>query len=941
MHDLRQINTAVQTRAPCVPDPHTLLNNLKAEHKWFTVVDLSNAFFSIPLHRNSRHWFGFTFEGKRYTYTRLPQGFTDSPTIFSQEIMTCMEGAKYSEDTQVLVYVDDILIASRTKEANERDAISIFRHLAASGNKASKHKLQFCQEEVVFLGHKISQTGKALTTDRKHAVLQSPKPRTKRQMMAFLGLCNYCRSWIPHYAQTTQPLLDMMYQLNLALKDDLTWTPEGDDAFNALKDQIANSGVLCLPDYTKPFVQTVDCKTKFMTSVLSQKHGSKLQPVAFYSKRLDPVAGALPPCVRAVCAAALAVQSSAEVVLFHPTTLLVPHAVDMLITETRMTFLSPARHLSIMTTLLSQPHLEIKRCNTLNSATLVPTEDDGDPHSCVDRTNENCKPRKDLKDDPIPDSIHVFVDGSASKSSTGGNQVGYAVVTQEKTLLSGPLPSKYSAQAAEIIALTEACKWAKDKSVTIYTDSQYAFSSVHCFAAQWSRRGMMTSTGKTVEHADLLVKLLQAIQLPHQLAICKCAAHTKRQDPVSLGNAKADEEAKRAAVRSEHLTVQEEPQNPIPTEVLKNMQDNSPQLEKDVWLSDGATCVDGLYQKDDKPCLPKNLYHMVARMSHGNSHVSTVGMEAMVQKVFHTFKGFNSYLKNFCRGCLICCRHNPQGNVRPKRGKCPQGSHPFEILHMDFIELNRSGTYKYCLVLVDSFSKWVIIAPSRKADAITVAKTLAKTVIPQYGIPRIIWSDNGPHFVNETVTLLGQHLGIELRRHCSYHPQSAGLVERTNGTVKNRLKKTMEQTEKPWPECLPLVELYMRITPNTTGLTPFEMVHGRPFVLPLWEGVPWTEKSDDPGALLAEWMCKVFRDRSVQSACNLPISPPLSPQVRRLQPGDQVLIKVIKRKCWSSPKWEGPYTVLITTPTAVKIAERSTWIHQSHCKKIIPFPHPE
>ena len=136
------------------------------------------------------------------------------------------------------------------------------------------------------------------------------------------------------------------------------------------------------------------------------------------------------------------------------------------------------------------------------------------------------------------------MDGSSRKDEKGKTRTGYAVVTLDKVLKAEALPQHFSAQAAELVALTEACKLMTDKEVTIYTDSQYAYATTHTFAQHWKNRGMITSTGKPVTLAKLLTELLQAVQLPKQLAICKCAAHTKGTDEISKGNAFADKIAK-------------------------------------------------------------------------------------------------------------------------------------------------------------------------------------------------------------------------------------------------------------------------------------------------------------------------------------------------------------------------------------------------------------
>lgn len=705
--DLQAVNSAVIQRAPCVPDPHTLLNSLDPEAMVFTVVDVSNAFFSIPVDIGSQFWFAFTFESKKYTFTRLPQGYCESPTIYSQMMTASMSKFIPPGGSQILVYVDDVLVASPNLDTCKTDTIALLNHLAQEGHKVSKNKLQLCKEQVKYLGHSLSKSGRTILESRKATVLQAPKPLTKKQMMSFLGLTNYCRGWIPNYAEIIAPLSKLMYEKNLKMTSLLHWTTEAENAFCEIKQMLTSSLVLALPDYSRPFIQMVDCRDVYMTSVLSQKHGDKLRPIAYFSSRLDNVACALPHCVRAVIAASMAVICSSHIVLFHTLILKVPHAVAALLLQTNMTFLSPARHLSCMAILLSQPHLTLERCTTLNPATLMPLPEDGDRHDCQELAEQTTKCRPDLDDQPRQTGEVIFVDGSSKKNNFGKTQTGYAVVTVDKILKAGPLPPHYSAQAAELVALTEACKMMTNKSVTVYTDSQYAFSTCHVFAQYWKNRGMIISTGKPVTHAELLSNLLNAVQLPQQIAICKCAAHSTGIDYITLGNAFADKAAKDAASRP-FLAIADckQQDNILQSDILFDMQQQSPTNEQKMWEKKGATLQDRIYvSTDKKPILPKNLFKWAAVLSHGSSHVSARAMVSLVEKHFTTY-GFNLYSTTFCRACLICAQHNSQGNLRPRRGRFPKATYPFQRLHMDFIELNKSEGKRYCLVIIDAFSKW-------------------------------------------------------------------------------------------------------------------------------------------------------------------------------------------------------------------------------------------
>ncbi|XP_069469993.1 ribonuclease H-like [Ambystoma mexicanum] len=145
-----------------------------------------------------------------------------------------------------------------------------------------------------------------------------------------------------------------------------------------------------------------------------------------------------------------------------------------------------------------------------------------------------------------------FVDGFVSiDPETGEKHVGVAVVRVEgdgyEVIVQKRLPSHYSAQAAELVALIEALYTAKGCAVTIYSDSAYVTTAVQTRLSRWRRRAFRRADGSTVQHAQLLNDLIEALAEPSVVALVKCKAHTNNTDVISLGNAAADASVKEAA----------------------------------------------------------------------------------------------------------------------------------------------------------------------------------------------------------------------------------------------------------------------------------------------------------------------------------------------------------------------------------------------------------
>ncbi|KAJ1101471.1 hypothetical protein NDU88_006539 [Pleurodeles waltl] len=595
------------------------------------------------------------------------------------------------------------------------------------------------------------------------------------------------------------------------------------------------------------------------------------------------------------------------------------------------------------TIILGSPNVTLKRCSVLNPATLLPNEstetknEELFEYDCLEVTELCTKPRPDIQDTQLKENDCImFVDGSCLRDSTGTLRAGYAVCTITGIVEASWLEKVFSAQVAELIALTKACHAAVNLKVTIYTDSRYGFGIVHDFGQLWSQRGFMTSSVSPVKNGEHIKDLLHAIQLPLEIAVVKCSAHIRSQDFVSMGNGYADQVARFCALncisfkeqwkllpQSENDTCLNFAWRVVDTlDELKALQSRASKEEKRSWQR--MQCVqraDDLWVSEEgKLVLPNSLLSQFARLYHRQAQL---GRDAMIRsfKIDWFNPKFRHAAEITCHRCIICQQMNAGKGTVVTLSHIGRAGGPFNKMQMDLIEMPVCGGLKYVLVIVCVFSHWI------------KAKLLLRELIPRFRFPVSIESDRGRHFDNEVIKLLCAALDIEQKLHCSYRPEASGLVEQMNGTLKSRIAKMCTATNMKWPDALPLVMMSMRNTPDKkTGLSPHEILMGRAMRLPAVPANALVNITDDMVLDYCKGLADVISSFSHQVEANT--LPPIGDPGHSLQAGDWVVVKKHVRKSCLEPRWKGPYHVILTTTTAVKCARVPNWIHASHTKRV-------
>ena len=278
--DYRGLNDLTVRNSYPLPHMEDLFDRLQAA-AWFSKIDLRTGFYQIELDEEARALTAFRTRYGHFEWTVLPMGLTNAPATF-QHLMN--HTFREFLDRCVLVFLDDIVVYSRTLEDHIRDVRAVLQRLLDAGLYVKKSKCELFMHEIEFLGHHVGREGLRVMQDKVEAVQKWPEPRNASELRSFLGLAGYYRRFVEGFSRRAAPLHELTHTAD---GQPYRWQPQHQAAFDDLKRALREAPVLALPDPNRQYVVNTDASDFATGAVLQQDFGRGLQPIAFLSHKMS------------------------------------------------------------------------------------------------------------------------------------------------------------------------------------------------------------------------------------------------------------------------------------------------------------------------------------------------------------------------------------------------------------------------------------------------------------------------------------------------------------------------------------------------------------------------------------------------------------------------------------------------------------------------------
>nr|XP_027088665.1 uncharacterized protein LOC113710014 [Coffea arabica] len=916
----------------------------------FCFLDAFKGYHQIVLDEEDQEKTAFITEYGTYCYTTMPFGLKNAGATYQQLVNKLF---KNQIGRNMEVYVDDMLVKSRTQEQFINDLREIFDVLRSSRMRLNPKKCTFGVRSGKFLGYMISKDGVRANPDKVKAIMDMAPPRNIKEVQRLAGRMAALNRFLSKSAVRGSPFFKALRR-----GPQFEWTPECQKAFSELKGHIAQLPALTSPAQGETLLIYLAAGEEAVSAVLVREDGKVQRPVYYVSRALQGAETRYTMIERYVLALVHAARKLRSYFQAHPVVVMTDQPLKQILSKPdasgrmesqveRTRDIAKAKQVGeaveAAQTSKSPPTQDAAEARQAGEAAQVEqatkTSEAEQTLDAVEAEQAEGPAKvgqapKEAKAEQIGDAAEaeqareaveieqatgkvdqtiptwtLFVDGSSSKEGCGAG-----------LLLTGPLGDELayalrfdfraSNNESEYEALVAGMMIARKlgaESIEVYSDSQLIVNQV--------------GGSYEVKEEPLRRYVAKVHELRTQFKV-----FTLKQVPRSQ-NKRADALSKLASTSVGTLNKE------VLVEVVRNRAYD--QVEAAV-IQVMSSWMDPIVRYLASRELPPS--RVEARRVLFRSRGYELSNGVLYKK---------SYLRPWLRcitpeegdyilrelheaelvaRCKSCQLHAPIHHA-PTQEMIPlQSPWPFFQWGIDLLGPfpRAPGGYEHVVVAVDYFTKWVEAEPLTTISSRSVQKFLWKNIVCRFGIPHVLVSDNGRQFADSALQGWCSELGIRQHFTSVGHPQANGQVENVNRTILHGLKTRMEFARTGWLDELPTILWAYRTTPRTaTQETPFALTYGAEAVIPAEIGVPSgrvqnfiARDNEDELRLNLD----LLEGRREEAAIRMAkykgqIARHYNARVRPLsfKPGDLVLRKNSVSRLQGTgkldPNWEGPYVV--------------------------------
>ena len=281
-----------------------------------------------------------------------------------------------------------------------------------------------------------------------------------------------------------------------------------------------------------------------------------------------------------------------------------------------------------------------------------------------------------------------------------------------------------------------------------------------------------------------------------------------------------------------------------------------PEDEKNFKLHDGRLCrivndeiVPGITKKTLRLVIPKCIRKTVVYACHDDVVAGHLGYKRTLLRLQQRFwwPKMTNDVKWYVRSCRKCqFAKRDQGAKGGPLNPLPPRSEPFEVIGMDLVfPMPRSKNGNIAILVWEDYStRWSEAIPLEDTSAATIGRAFWFNIVCRYGCPRTVLTDLGRNFMASMFEELLRFTKTDRLRTTAYHPQTDGLVERQNQTLKQMIRTYVNRKQDDWDELLPYLSFaYNTSVHSSTGVSPYFLMYGREATMPVDVAMDWTPES--------------------------------------------------------------------------------------------------